>query len=95
MSFFPGVNHDALVNRLVSIGAIKSPEVEQAFRAVDRALFVPESRRAVAYADQAVHVDDIHMSAPHFYARMLEELDLHPGHKVLNVSSGTGYICPC
>ena len=92
-SSFAGVNHDALANRLVAIGAIKTAEVEQAFRAVDRALFVPESRRSIAYADE------IHMSAPHFlfYARMLEQFDLHRSKDdvaltVLNVGLGSGYL---
>ena len=89
-SSFAGVNRDALVNRLVAIGAIKTAEVEQAFRAVDRALFVPESRRSIAYADQAIHAGEIHMSASHFYARMLEQFDLHRSKD--DVALGSGYL---
>lgn len=52
-----------MVNRLVSQGFIRSAEVEQAFRVVDRGEFVPEEKRAQAYNDAPVTNDkNIHVS---------------------------------
>jgi protein-L-isoaspartate(D-aspartate) O-methyltransferase len=88
---------DALVDRLRARGAVRSPQVEAAMRTVPRHLFIPEVSVADAYADtQVVTKTDAagkalsSVSHPGVVAGMLEQLDVHPGHRVLEIGSG-GY----
>lgn len=87
---------EALVESLKG-SAIESPQVEAAFRAVRRHLFVPRLSREAAYRDRPIAVrgsDGSVISAasqPSIMATMLECLDLQPGHRVLEIGAGTGY----
>jgi protein-L-isoaspartate(D-aspartate) O-methyltransferase len=87
----------ALVDALRAAGRVRSPAVEAAFRAVPRHLFLPEEPLRRAYADEAVAVqfaDGVATSSasqPSMMAIMLAQLDLRPGHRVLEVGAGTGY----
>ena len=78
-------------------GRLCSPAVEEAFRAVPRHLFLPGVPLARAYADEAVAtqaVDGVTTSSasqPSMMAIMLAQLDLLPGHRVLEIGAGTGY----
>lgn len=79
-------------------GFLHSDRVEQAFRAVPRHLFAPEVSVEVAYdAEDVVRTKfDEHgatlssVSAPYIQAMMLEQADIHPGQRVLEIGSG-GY----
>ena len=77
-------------------GLITSAHVEDAMRSVDRAYFVPKSLVSEAYLDQPVKFRNVHLSAPHMYVSILENLDLPPdqseGLSFLNIGSGTGYL---
>jgi protein-L-isoaspartate(D-aspartate) O-methyltransferase len=88
---------DALVVTLREQGRIVSPVVEAAFRAVAREAFLPEGTDlAVAYeVDKAVVTKrDEHgaamssVSAAYIQARMLEQAELQPGSRVLEIGSG-------
>lgn len=46
----------------------------------------------LAYQDRPYKHGQIHLSAPHMYATVLEALDLHGGQTFLNVGSGSGYL---
>ncbi|WP_300009018.1 methyltransferase domain-containing protein [Pseudonocardia sp.] len=87
----------AMVDALCTAGRVRSPAVEQALRAVPRHLFLPGASVAAAYADGAVavqHVDGAATSSasqPSMVAIMLEQLDLRPGHRVLEIGAGTGW----
>ena len=89
--------HDALVETLKSMGCIQSPSVEGAFRAVPRHLFLPEVSLERVYSDEAIltkRTDGKAVSSssqPAMMAKMLEQLDLQPGHRVLEIGAGTGY----
>ncbi|MGH3568231.1 MAG: methyltransferase, FxLD system [Pseudonocardia sp.] len=88
---------ERLVDALRGSGHVHSPAVEAAFRAVPRHLFLPGLPLRAAYADEAVavqHIDGVATSSasqPSMMAIMLEQLDLRPGHRVLEVGAGTGY----
>lgn len=69
-----------------------SPAVESAFRAVDRANFVPAEVKDEAYEDRPVRREFVHLSAPHMYATVVEALAFEAGQSFLNVGSGTGYL---
>jgi len=86
-----------LVDALRASGRLRTAAVEQAFRAVPRHLFLPGLAVSQAYADEAVavqHVDGVATSTasqPSMMAIMLEQLDVRPGHRVLEIGAGTGY----
>jgi protein-L-isoaspartate(D-aspartate) O-methyltransferase len=65
---------------------------------VPRELFVPESRRDVAYADQSVMIAEAsggkaarYLMTPMVVARMLQSLGIQQGMSVLDYAGGTGY----
>jgi protein-L-isoaspartate(D-aspartate) O-methyltransferase len=72
--------------------------VEAAFREVPRHAFLPEMEPVQAYQDRAVVIlsdgEGLPVSAstqPAMMAIMLRQLGLGPGHRVLEVGTGTGY----
>jgi len=75
-------------------GLITSSIIEHSFRKVDRKLFVPIGNEEVAYLDQPLKQGNVHISAPHMYATVLEALELERNSSVsfLNIGSGTGYM---
>lgn len=87
----------SMVDVLCDAGRIRSPSVEDAFRNVPRHLFLPGLALDEAYADEAVAVqfaDGVATSSasqPSMMAIMLEQLDLRPGQRVLEIGAGTGY----
>ncbi|MGH9209478.1 MAG: protein-L-isoaspartate O-methyltransferase family protein [Acidimicrobiales bacterium] len=92
-----------LVNHLRRQGLVHEPRVEDAFLDVPREVFVPETFAGEGLV--AVYRDDAIVtrrdpetkaalsssSQPAIMAIMLEMLDLHPGHRVLEIGAGTGY----
>ncbi|MGI9059516.1 MAG: methyltransferase, FxLD system [Ktedonobacteraceae bacterium] len=89
--------HQGLVDQLKSQGHIADPLVEAAFRAVPRHLFLPDKSPAEVYRDEAIatkFLDGSSISAssqPAIMAIMLEQLQLKPGLRVLEIGAGTGY----
>jgi protein-L-isoaspartate(D-aspartate) O-methyltransferase len=76
----------------------KDPRVAQALRSVPRHLFLPGVPPQEAYTDEAIVTkrdsDGLPVSSssqPGLMAHMLDQLDLAPGHRVLEIGAGTGY----
>ena len=85
-------SNEELIAYLKAAGYIKSKRVEEAFRKVDRKLFVPKAYEGYAYRDIALPLSKgATISAPGVVAYMIEMLDVHEGMKVLEVGSGSGY----
>lgn len=91
------VLRSALADQLVIQGAIHDERVEAAFRAVARHVFVPNVSLEVAYTDDVVLMKTNEagvaistVSQPTVVALMLEQADIQPGHRVLEIGSG-GY----
>ncbi|WP_007507609.1 methyltransferase, FxLD system [Frankia saprophytica] len=87
----------AMVEKMIADGDIRSSEVEAAFRRVSREAFMPsETSLLAAYnaADSVTTKRDAagviisSVSAPFIQARMLEQAELRPGMRVLEVGSG-------
>lgn len=86
------MTNETLIAFLKETGAIQTPAVEEAFRAVDRAQFVPEEARPVAYLDTALPLGAGQtISQPTVVAYCLELLRMRRGARVLDVGSGSGW----
>jgi protein-L-isoaspartate(D-aspartate) O-methyltransferase len=88
----------SLVDALARDGAVRSPRIATALRAVPRHVFVPRASLATAYANDVVQtkLDENSMpisaaSQPAMVALMLEQLQAQPGDRVLEIGAGTGY----
>jgi len=83
---------DELVEHLLGDDVLKTPGIINAFRATDRALFVPEHLRDRAYEDTPLGIGYLQtISQPYTVAFMLELLQPEPGNKVLDVGAGSGW----
>jgi len=86
-----------LVDRLRTSGILTDPAVEHAMRTVPRHLFLPGSTLEDAYTDMAVPtrfakgVAISSASQPAIVAAMLQQLQVAPGMRVLEIGAGTGY----
>ena len=75
------------------LAGIRDERVLKAFREVDRALFVPDELRESAYADSPLPIGHGQtISQPFIVAYMLEQLNIRPDHRVLEVGAGSGYV---
>lgn len=71
---------------------IRSTRVLDAMLKVPRHLFVPEPQRAEAYSDSPLPIGyEQTISQPYIVAFMTQALDVAPGHRVLEVGTGSGY----
>lgn len=89
---------EALAQRLVDSGHLRSQAAIDAFRTTDRHAFLPGADLENAYKEDAVPIKhDEHgemiscISAPSIVATQLEQLGAQPGHKVLEAGAATGY----
>jgi protein-L-isoaspartate(D-aspartate) O-methyltransferase len=87
-----------MVERITAAGWAHTPRVAEAMRSVPRHLFVPDAPLTEAYDDRAVIIKRAPdgkalscASEPVIVAMMLDQLDIHPGHHVLEIGAGTGY----
>lgn len=87
-----------MVDRLVKRWPLRATGIEAAFRDVPRHLFVPDVPLEAAYSQDAIITHrgatgcpTSSSSMPGIMALMLEQLDVQPGHRVLEIGAGTGY----
>lgn len=81
----------ALVDHLRGRG-ITDERVLQAIATVPREHFVPAAVRDKAYDDTALPIDERQtISQPYTVAAMTQALNMTPGHKILEIGTGSGY----
>jgi protein-L-isoaspartate(D-aspartate) O-methyltransferase len=62
-----------------------------AMSTVDRALFVPKEKKALAYELAVIPLDGYTLSEPRLVAFMIQALELNSSDIVLDIGSGSGY----
>ncbi len=83
---------ERMVEEQIRRRGIRDPLVLAAFRKVPRHLFVPENLRDEAYRDYPLPIGyGQTISQPYMVAVMLEKARLSPGHRVLEIGTGSGY----
>ena len=86
------VERKRMVDAQLRARDIRSARVLDAMAAVPRHLFVPEPQRAEAYSDSPLLIGhDQTISQPYIVAFMTQALDIAPGHRLLEVGTGSGY----
>ncbi len=94
----PDAARARLVDILGASGRPLSRPIQAAFAEVPRHVFVPEVGPSAAYRDEAFVIkcgpDGMPISSssqPAMMAIMLQQLGLEPGHRVLEIGTGSGY----
>lgn len=86
----------ALLSRMVRVQledrGVRDPRLLEAFRRTPRARFVPEEFVDLAYADRPLPIGHHQtISQPYIVGLMLNNLDLQPEHRVLEIGTGSGW----
>lgn len=82
----------ALVDAMIVSGILQSPEIIDAFRAVDRKYFVLDPIIEHTYVDAPLSIGNNQtISQPSTVAFMLEHLAAQEGDKVLDIGSGSAW----
>lgn len=86
------MDNSDLIEKIISEGNLKTKDVINAFRSVDRKDFVPEKQRDNAYGDFPLPIGEGQtISQPTTVAIMTEKLEPKKGMKILDIGAGSGY----
>jgi len=88
------LNHDwqTMVYRLQAKGVLKKERILKAFQAIDRADFLPEHKKDLAYLNEPLEIGKGQtISQPYTVAFMLDLLNPEPGQKILDIGAGSGW----
>jgi protein-L-isoaspartate(D-aspartate) O-methyltransferase len=82
----------AMVEKQLRPTGVTDPAVIEAMAEVERARFVPDEARPLAYGDRAVPLGDGRFLAPPaVLGQLLTQMAPQPGQRALVVGAGTGY----
>lgn len=83
---------ERMIQQQVVERGITDERVLSALRAVPRDAFFPTEGRGNAFADRSAPIGHGQtISQPYMVALMTQRLDLEPGHRVLEIGTGSGY----
>jgi protein-L-isoaspartate(D-aspartate) O-methyltransferase len=81
------------INTIISPACDGEPDIVSAFTDIDRAFFLPEPMRHMAYVDKAIPIGyDQTLSQPSLVAYMLKELELKDAESCLEIGAGSGFV---
>lgn len=84
--------YENLIDSLIKDGYLRTPEIIEAFKAIDRADFVPEECRGDACVNAPLPIGfNQTISQPLTVAFMLELLEPKAGEKILEIGAGSGW----
>lgn len=84
--------YEKLINFLVKDGYLKTPEIIEAFKSIDRANFIREEDKEDAYINAPLPIGFSQtISQPLTVAFMLELLGPKKGEKILDIGAGSGW----
>lgn len=90
--------HEKFIEQLKAAGKLDDPAIEDAFRSIPRHLFLPDMPPEDVYRDAAIPVkmasagEAISSSSqPSLMASMLQQAELRPGQRILEIGTATGY----
>ena len=85
-------NQEGMIQQQLIANGINDKNVIEAFRNIDRKIFVPNKMQILAYADQPVPIGFSQtISQPYMVAYMTQKLNLKPISNVLEIGTGCGY----
>lgn len=85
-------SNDEMIRAQIIDRGISNPAVVDALRRTDRREFVPESAQADCYGDRPIMLQPgATVSQPYIVALMTDLLRVGPGHRVLEIGTGSGY----
>ena len=83
---------EQMVRTQIASRGVRDSRVLEAMRGVPRHLFVPEQLQRQAYDDHPLPIGEGQtISQPYIVALMTELLEPKPGHRVLEIGTGSGY----
>ncbi|VVC01527.1 Protein-L-isoaspartate O-methyltransferase [uncultured archaeon] len=86
------MSQEETLARLVSDGYLRTDKVIEAMRTIRREDFIPHQLHPYAWDDRPLPIGHSQtISAPHMYAIMLENAQVRPGERVLEIGAGSGY----
>jgi len=84
--------YENLINELIQDGYLKTPEIIEAFKKINRADFVPENCKGEACVNAPLPIGfEQTISQPLTVAFMMELLEPKPGEKILDIGAGSGW----
>ena len=85
-----------MVQQQVRSWDVSDPAVLRVIPDLQREQFVPARYEALAYADTEIPLPHGQaMLTPNVEGRLLQALELKPGHNVLEIGSGAGFLTAC
>jgi protein-L-isoaspartate(D-aspartate) O-methyltransferase len=83
---------EAMVRSQLAARGIRDPHVLRAFRVVPREAFLPPDLAEFAYHDSPLPIEEGQtISQPYIVALMIQAVEVHPGERVLEIGTGSGY----
>lgn len=83
-----------MVEEQIRRRGIRDKRILDAFLTIPRHIFIPGAEQEKAYRDMPVQIGwHQTVSQPYVVALMLAELELKPWMRVLEIGSGSGYVC--
>lgn len=83
---------DHMVESQIRTNDVTEPAILKAFRTTARENFVPKAKKALAYSDAHIRMDEGRvMLRPRDLSKLIDAADIRPSDVVLDVACGRGY----